>query len=71
MKSLVTPLALTALVGSAAAAKTSSKYQEQLLPDSAPGSRLIQDPNVVIEEGRIVSCSNVRPQTGRDRRDNY
>jgi len=54
MKSLMTPLALAALVGSAAATKTSSRYQGQLLPDYAPGSRLIQDPNVFIEDGWII-----------------
>jgi hypothetical protein len=55
MKSLMTPLALAALVGSTAAAKTLPRYQEQLLADYAPGGRLIQYPNVVIEEGRIMS----------------
>jgi hypothetical protein len=55
MKSLATPLALAALVDCAAAAKTSPRYHEQLLPDYAPGSWLIQDANVVIEDGRVIS----------------
>jgi hypothetical protein len=50
MKSLATSLALAALVDCAAAAKTSPRYHEQVLPDYAPGSWLIQDANVVIEE---------------------
>jgi hypothetical protein len=56
MKSLMTPVALAALAGSEATAKTSPRYREQLLPAYAPGSRLIQDPNVVIEDGRIISA---------------
>jgi hypothetical protein len=51
----MTPLALAALVGSAAATKTSPRHHVQLLPDYAPGSRLIHDPNVVIEDGRIIT----------------
>jgi hypothetical protein len=52
IKTLVTPLALATLVASAAAAKTLPRHHEQLLPDYAPGSPLIQDPNVVIKDGR-------------------
>jgi hypothetical protein len=54
MKSLVTP-ALAALVGSTAAAKISSRYREQLLPEYAPGTKRIQEPDAVIEESRIIS----------------
>jgi len=55
MKSLMTPLALAALVGSTAAVKTLPRHHAQPLTDYAPGSRLIQDPNVVIEDSRIIS----------------
>jgi hypothetical protein len=41
-------------VASAIAAKTLPRHREQLLPDYAPGSPLIQDPNVVIKYGRVI-----------------
>jgi hypothetical protein len=73
MKTLVTPLAPAALVAFAAAAKTLPRHHEQVLPNYAPGSSLIQDPNVVIEDGRIIGrdpVSNVRLQMRRDCCDN-
>ena len=54
VKSLVTP-ALTALVSSAATAKILSRYHEQPLLEYAPGTKLIQEPDSVIKESRIIS----------------
>jgi hypothetical protein len=54
MKSLVTP-ARAALVSSVAAAKILSRYHEQPLPEYAPGTKLIQEPDAVIKENRIIS----------------
>jgi hypothetical protein len=54
MKTLVTSLAPLTLVASAVAAKILPRHHEQLLPDYAPGSPLIQDPNLVIGDGRVI-----------------
>ena len=54
MKTLVTSLAPLTLVASAVAAKKLPRHHEQLLPDYAPGSPLIQDPNLVIGDGRVI-----------------
>jgi hypothetical protein len=75
-KALVATLALASLLASPAVARTLSKHHEQLLPDHALGGslKIIQDPNVVIEDGRVIGRDpdpNVRLQMRRDCCDNY
>ena len=75
-KTLVATLALAAFLASPAVARTLSKQQEQLLPDYALGGslKITQDPNVVIEDGRVIGRDpdpNVRLQMRRDCCDNY
>jgi hypothetical protein len=70
MKSLVTP-ALVALVSSAAAAKILSRHDQQPLPEYAPGTKLIQEPDAVIEESRIISVFERSAVNGEDCCDNY
>jgi hypothetical protein len=70
MKSLVTP-ALATLVSFATAAKILSRYHEQRLPEYAPRTKLIQEPNAVIEESRIISVFERSAVNGEDCCDNY
>jgi hypothetical protein len=70
-KALVATLALASPLASPAVARTLSKHDEHLLPEYA---RIIQDPNVVIEDGRVIGRDpdpNVRLQLRRDCCDNY
>jgi hypothetical protein len=75
-KALVATLALAALLASPAVAGTLSKHYDRLLPDYALGGslKITQDPNVVIEDGRVIGRDpdpNVRLQMRRDCCDNY
>jgi hypothetical protein len=73
-KVLLATLALAALLASPAVAKTLPKHYEKLFPDYALGSSLkVQDPNVVIEDGRVGRDPdpNVRLLMRRDCCDNY
>ena len=54
MKTPVTSLAPLTLVASAVVPKILPRHHEQLFPDYAPGSPLIQDPNLVIGDGRVI-----------------
>jgi hypothetical protein len=75
-KALLATFALAALLASPAVAGTLLKHHEQLLPEYALGGslKIIQDPNVVIEDGRVIGRDpdpNVRLQMRRDCCDNY
>jgi hypothetical protein len=69
-KTLVATLALAALLASPAVARTLSKHHEHLLPGyGLTGSLKIQDPNVVIADGRVIGRDpdpNVRLEMRRD-----
>ena len=76
MKTLVATLALAALFAPPAAAGGLSKHHEQLTLDYPLGGslKIIQDPDAMIEDGRLMGRDpdpNIRLQIRRDCCDAY